>query len=631
MTPTSPPGSPKAIFLAAKDIADVGERARYVEVACAGDEELRGRVNRLLEASTGAQGFLTETVELEQDLESAMGRRIGYFGDYVLLDEIARGGSGVVFRARQTSLDRVVALKMLRGHALSEGDDGLRRFKAEAQAAAGLKHRNLVPIYEVGEFEGQGYYSMPLIEGGTLISRAAEFHDPRKAVALMVKVARALHEAHEHGLLHRDIKPGNILLDADGEPQVTDFGIARKMGLDSDLTMTGQIMGTPYYMSPEQVRGETQTLTPAADVYGIGAVLHELLTGEKPFQGESMVEVLKKVVDEPPKAPQGIERDLSVIVMKCLEKEPGARYASAAVLADDLEHWLRGEPIAARPAGRIERGLKWVRRRPYKAGLLALGAVCVALTGVVLLEPEPPFHPGPGYVSVPMGSTVDVLGAMRPPFDGLGFWKKAGGVLVNIPSEEAGKQGRRPAVRIPMHVTGDYDLHVDFMVLGEGLIQGGEGPLLVLSAGAQKFQIVLCMRSGCPCPNCTQGGSGEPIATTPERSHPIGPVSGLMLVRGEGPAVNGTGFFRHRLNKNIRQTMDVRVRLLGDEASVQVDYNGNPRIDWRGPVTDLSQPGGATHLARESSFIWVSGFTRETRCIAFMVTPLTGEAWLLKR
>lgn len=344
-----------------------------------------------------------------------------------------------------------------------------------------------------------------------------------------------------------------------------------------------------------------------------------------------MVEVLKKVVEEPPKTPQGIERDLSVIVMKCLEKEPGARYASAAALADDLEHWLRGEPITARPAGRIERGMKWVRRSPYKAGLLVLGAVCVALAGVVLLEPEPPFHPGPGYLVAELGKPLDVLGSMRPPFDGFGFWKKAGGVLINIPSEEAGKQGRRPAVRIPMHVTGDYDLHLEFMVRGEGVIKGGEGPVLVLSAGAEKFQIVFCMKSGCPCPVCTPGSTGEPIATTPERSHPIGPVSGMMLVKGEGPVMNGTGFFRHRLNKNARLTLDVRVRLLGDQASVQADYNGNPRIDWRGPVADLSQPGSATQLARESSFIWVSGFTPETRCLAFTVTPLKGEAWLLKK
>lgn len=617
--------SAKAIFLAASDIADAAQRAKYLESACGGDLRLRERVEQLLQARAQTADFLTETTD---EVKAAVGERIGYFGDYVLLDELARGASGVVFRARQSSLDRVVALKMLRGHGLMEGDDGLRRFKAEAQAAAGLKHANLVPIYEVGEFEGQGYYSMPLIEGGTLISRAAEFRDPRKAVALIVKVARAIHAAHEHGLLHRDIKPGNILIDAEGEPQVTDFGIARKMGLDSDLTVTGQIMGTPYYMSPEQARGETQSLTAAADVYGIGAVLYELLTTEKPFSGKNTIEVLKKVAEEPPKAPRGIERDLGVIVMKCLEKAPCARYATAAALADDLEKWLRGEPISARPAGRVERVVKWVRRSPYKAALMALGAVCLALAAWVVFEPEPPFHPGQDYVKVELGQPLDVLAAMQAPLDGFGFWKKEEDVLMSIPSEEAAKEGRRSAVRVPVHVTGDYDLHVEFMVPGEGWIKGGEGPLIVLSAGAQKFQLVFCMWVGCTCQACTLGGLGEPIASTSDFDHPIGPVSGLTMVQGEGPVTNGTGFFRHRLRKNYPHTLDVRVRLRGESASVQADFNGNPRIDWCGPITDLTQPAGATLLARESSFLWTSGFGMETHCLAFTLTPQTGDAWV---
>jgi serine/threonine-protein kinase len=216
----------------------------------------------------------------------------------VLLDEVARGAAGVVYRARQSSLGRIVALKMLRGQ---PDDRGGRRFKAEAQAAAALNHPNIVPIYEVGEHAGQSYLSMKFIEGGTLASRLAEFRaDPEKAVALIAKVARAVESAHAQGLLHRDIKPGNILLDAAGEPHVTDFGIARRIGLDSELTQTGQIMGTPYYMSPEQARGENVTLTPQADVYALGAVLYELLGGQRPFTGEGMVEVLKRVVDDTP-------------------------------------------------------------------------------------------------------------------------------------------------------------------------------------------------------------------------------------------------------------------------------------------------------------------------------------------
>ncbi len=582
-------------------------------------------MEQLLQASTQADDFLSETAE---EVKATVGERIGYFGDYVLLDEIARGASGVVFRARQSSLDRVVALKMLRGHDLVEGDDGLRRFKAEAQAAAGLKHPNLVPIYEVGEFEGQGYYSMPLIEGGTLISRGGEFQEPRQAVALMVKVAWAIQAAHELGLLHRDIKPGNILIDAEGEPQVTDFGIARKMGMDSDLTMTGQIMGTPHYMSPEQARGETQSLMAAADVYGLGAVLYELLTGEKPFRGDSMIEVLKKVVEEPPKALAGVERDLGVIVMKCLEKAPGARYESAAALAEDLEHWLRGEPIMARPVGAVERLVKWGRRSPYKAALVVLGLICLGLLEAVVFEPEAPFDSGPGYVGMEVGKSLDVLAAMRPPLDGFGFWRKEEGMLVNIPSEDAGNVGRRAAVRVPVHVTGDYDLHVEFLVPGQGLLKGGEGPVLVFAVGERKVQLILCSRSGCACEACKKDGSGVPVASSVDLAHPIGPVSGLTLVKGEGPVINGTGFFQHRVVKNRIFTLDLRVRLMGDRARVQADFNGNTRIDWSGAIADLSQPEVATLLARESSFIWASGFGMETRCRVIRLTPISGKAWV---
>jgi hypothetical protein len=468
---------------------------------------------------------------------------------------------------------------------------------------------------------------MPLIEGGTLISRAAEFHEPRKAVALMVKVARAIHAAHEHGLLHRDIKPGNILIDAEGEPQVTDFGIARKLGLESDLTVTGQIMGTPYYMSPEQARGETQTLTAAADVYGLGAVLYELLTGEKPFAGESMIAVLKKVVEELPKAPQGIERDLSVIVMKCLEKSPASRYASAAALADDLEHWLHGEPIMARPAGRIERVVKWTRRSPYQAALWAMGVVCLALAAWVVFEPEPPFHPGPGFVPVEVGKPLDAIALLRAPFDGAGFWKKQNGVIVSVPAA-ADQVSARPALRLPVHVTGDYDLHVEFEVTGEGFIKGGEGPVFILSAGERKFQLILCAKSGCSCPDCVTGGTGEPVASTAGLPHPIGPVSGLSLIKGAGFVTNGTGFFQHRLREGGRQKVDVRVRLHGREATVQADYNGNARVNWRGPLADLSTNDGAEKVAQAVSFLLVGGYTKELRCPVFTITPLSGAAWV---
>lgn len=624
MTQTSPA---KALFLAARDIADAGERRRFVETSCGGDAGLRERVEALLSASEGAADFLTETVEVERGLQPSLGERIGYFGDYVLLDEIARGASGVVFRARQSSLDRVVALKMLRGHALAEGDDGLRRFKAEAQAAAGLKHAHLVPIYEVGEFEGQGYYSMPLIEGGTLISRAGEYREPRKAVALMVKVARAIQAAHEAGLLHRDIKPGNVLIDAEGEPQVTDFGIARKMGMDSDLTVTGQIMGTPHYMSPEQARGETQGLTAAADVYGLGAVLYELLTGEKPFSGDSMIEVLKKVVEEPPKAPQGIERDLGVIVMKCLEKAPGDRYGSAAALADDLERWQRGEPISAREAGVAERVVKWVRRRPSKAAMGVLGGVCVALAAWVVFEPEPGFDPGAGFVKAKRGEPVDLLALMKPPYDVYGTWSQKEGALVSTPVMGGTKSLRVP-VALPVRATGGYDLRTEFSVDGSGIIKGGDGPIWLVCAGEARFQVVMITTNGCQCPECLKGGKGKPVASTAKVPHPLGAVSGLYLIQGKNAVTNGTGVFRHRVPAGQKQVMELRVRLLaGDEVNVQVRLNGRKLIDWSGPRSDLSQNAASSKVTPPFSVHLVGGFRRALRCHAMTFTPVSGESW----
>ena len=255
---------------------------------------------------------------------------------------------------------------MLRAQPLLTNDDDLRRFRAEAQAAAGLDHPGIVPIYEVGEHEGQGYFSMKFIEGGTLHLRAGEFREPRAAAALIEKVARAVHHAHEHGILHRDLKPGNILIDRTGAPQVVDFGIARQIGLESDLTHTGQIIGTPHYMSPEQARGTQRGLTAAADIYSLGAILYELLAGKKLFDGETMLTLLRQVTEQAPAPLQIGDRALESIVMRCLEKQPAARYGSAAALADDLERWLRGERLEM-PAR------SWSRRRFAYAALGTLG------------------------------------------------------------------------------------------------------------------------------------------------------------------------------------------------------------------------------------------------------------------
>jgi hypothetical protein len=363
----------KEIFLAARDIVDAGQRSRFVADACGDDAELRTRIEAML--GVKADGFLEPDETLvESAAIPGVGEKIGYFGDYVLLDEIAHGSSGVVFRARQVSLDRVVALKMLRDRPLLSTEADTRRLRAEATAAASLDHPNIVPIYEVGAHEGQPYFSMKLIEGGTLQFRTAEFQaDPRKAAAFMIKVARAVHHAHAKSILHRDLKPGNILIDAAGEPQITDFGLARKIGLESGLTMTGVVMGTPHYMSPEQARGGGRELTPATDIYSLGAILYELVEGRRTFESEDLIELLQQVADKSPPAPRTPHRDLAAIVMKCLEKSPAARYATAADLADDLERWLQARPVSAR------------RSSVEKRTLMRAAVTTVAVTACVAL------------------------------------------------------------------------------------------------------------------------------------------------------------------------------------------------------------------------------------------------------
>src|SRR5438874_2406244 len=330
------------------------------------------------------------TYEASRDQESApvadkkeaarAATMLGELDDYESLEEIGRGGQGVVFRARQKSLNRTVALKVISlGQWASKAH--LKRFRREAEAAAGLDHPGIVPIYEVGEGDGSCYFSMQFVEGGQLdeVVRRTPF-SIRQAAELIAKIARTIHYAHEHGILHRDIKPGNILLDQKGEPHLTDFGLARLVESESTVTRTMEVLGTRSYMAPEQAMGNNATVGSVTDVYGLGAVLYQLLTGHPPFAGGATYETIKLLLDTEPRQPRllnpKIDRDLSTICLKCLEKDPKRRYSSALALAKDLERWLKHEPILARHTGILTRGKKWVRRNPTGA-LLALSLVAL--------------------------------------------------------------------------------------------------------------------------------------------------------------------------------------------------------------------------------------------------------------
>jgi serine/threonine protein kinase/predicted Zn-dependent protease len=329
---------------------------------------------------------------------------LGELGDYELLEEVGRGGQGVVFRARQKTLNRTVALKVISlGQWASKAH--VKRFRREAEAAASLEHPGIVPIHEVGERDGSCYFSMQFIEGGQLDEVVRREPMPiRRAVELIVNVARTVHYAHEHGILHRDIKPGNILLDAKGEPHLTDFGLARLVETESTMTRTLEVVGTPSYMAPEQAIGNNAAISSVTDVYGLGAVLYQLLTGQPPFAGGTTYETIKLLLDTEPKKPRllnpKIDRDLSTICLKCLEKDPKGRYSSALALAEDLEHWRKHEPIQARRTGIFARSGKWVRRNPTSA---LLAASLMALAGAaawIVWKSEFIYHPVTSGVAV---------------------------------------------------------------------------------------------------------------------------------------------------------------------------------------------------------------------------------------
>ncbi|MHC1763863.1 MAG: serine/threonine-protein kinase [Verrucomicrobiia bacterium] len=330
---------------------------------------------------TGLAAQLAEA-QRESEVVEPGGRR---FGDYELLEEIGHGGMGIVFKARQLSLDRTVAVKMLLSGAFAT-PEFLQRFRVEAQAAANLRHPNIVAAHDFGEIEGQLYLSMDYVPGRNLeqLTRKGPLNS-RQAATYMRLIAQAVQYAHQQGILHRDLKPSNILIDNDDQPRLTDFGLAKRQAGDSSLTLTGQTLGSPNYIPPEQAGGQHARIGPASDIYSLGAVLFHLLTGRAPFAAETITATLRQVQEVDPVAPRrlnpGIPRDLEIICLKCLEKEPARRYALAGEFADELERFLNGEPIRARPVSLATRAWRWGRRNPRLRGVSGVAAF-VILGGV---------------------------------------------------------------------------------------------------------------------------------------------------------------------------------------------------------------------------------------------------------
>lgn len=335
--------------------------------------ELRGALEVEAVASGECTGGLGSTPRPDASRSPVFPASVHHFGDYELLEEIARGGMGIVYRARQISLNRPVALKLLPFSALTTAEF-IKRFRAEASAAAALRHPNIVTVHEVGVIQGQQYLVMDFINGPPLSRLVADGPLPAKRAAAYLKViAEAVHYAHEHGILHRDLKPSNVLIDENDQPQVTDFGLAKRLDGESSLTLSGQALGSPGYMPPEQAAAQHSKVTRRSDVYGLGAVLYHLLTGRPPFQAGTLHEAIQQVVATEPLAPRllnpSVPRDLQTICLKCLEKEPERRYDTARALADEVQRFLNGEPILARPVGALGKSWRWCRRNPVVAGL----------------------------------------------------------------------------------------------------------------------------------------------------------------------------------------------------------------------------------------------------------------------
>jgi tRNA A-37 threonylcarbamoyl transferase component Bud32 len=352
------------------------------------------------------------TLPPHPDAAGAAAAGVPVLPGYEILGELGRGGMGVVYKARHLKLNRIVALKMILAGAHA-GEEALARFRTEAEAVARLQHPHIVQIYEVGEWRAgdvglpMPYFSLEFVDGGSLAARLDGTPlAARPAARLVQTLATAMQAAHERGIVHRDLKPANVLLTRDGRPKITDFGLAKQLDSVKGQTQTGAVMGTPSYMAPEQAGGKSKEVSPATDVYALGAILYELLTGRPPFKAANPLDTVLQVLSEEPVPPSRINvllpRDLETICLKCLQKEPRRRYARAAALAEDLRRFQAGETILARPVGRAEKLLRWGCRNPALAGLLALSVVTVALVAILVGVAWKPDSAPPRELAAPL-------------------------------------------------------------------------------------------------------------------------------------------------------------------------------------------------------------------------------------
>src|SRR6516165_7301333 len=341
------------------------------------------RTRTIDHASAEPTSFATESLSPAEASTVTGACRVPGFD---LLEPLGEGGMGVVWKARQAKLNRLVALKMVLGEQRA-GCKDLIRFLAEAEAVAAVKHPHVVQVYEYGDANGRPFLAMEYLSGGSLSDRLGRTGrlDPKAAAELVASLAGAVQAAHDLGIVHRDLKPANVLYDGLGVPKVTDFGLAKRAG-GSDLTATQAVMGTPAYMAPEQARGDTRFVGPQADVYSLGVILYECLTGSRPFAAPDPIALLRRVAEEEPERPgkrvPGLPRDVELVCLKCLAKGPAERYATAGALAADLRRFAAGEPVSVRSAGMVERAAKWARRKPTLAAAYTLGLLAVLLGGL---------------------------------------------------------------------------------------------------------------------------------------------------------------------------------------------------------------------------------------------------------